>query len=224
MSDTTPRAVLFDLDGTLVDTIALLLESVRHAFEGRSAAAPTTEDWIAGIGTPLASQMRPYAADEAELQALVERYRRYQREHHDRLTSCYADALATVRQLSEHGHPLAVVTSKASDIAMRTLTHVGLAPFFPVVVAVESTTRHKPDPEPVRFALEALGARASDAVFVGDSPHDMLSGNAAGVTTIGALWGPFARAELERAHAAYLIERISALPALLETLPVPATA
>jgi len=129
-----------------------------------------------------------------------------------------------VRQLSEQGHPLAVVTSKAADIATRTLTHVGLAPYFPVVVALESTIRHKPDPEPVRFALEALGARAADAVFVGDSPHDVLSGNAAGVMTIGALWGPFARAELERARASYLLDRIGNLPALLETLPVPATA
>lgn len=224
MSDSPRRAVLFDLDGTLVDTIDLLLESVRHAFEGRTGAAPTTADWIAGIGTPLAAQLRPYATDEADLQSLTDRYRRYQRANHDRLTSCYAGVVDTVRQLHERGHPLAVVTSKSDDIALRTVTHVGLLRYFPVIVGLESTTRHKPDAEPVRFALEALGARAADAVFVGDSPHDVRSGNAAGVTTIGALWGPYSRAMLEAAHPSHLLERISALPALLESLPVPAAA
>jgi pyrophosphatase PpaX len=223
MSPSPRRAVLFDLDGTLVDTIDLLLESVRHAFEGR-AGAPSTTDWIAGIGTPLADQLRPYASDEADLQSLTDRYRRYQRAHHDRGTYCYDDVVSTVRRLSERGHPMAIVTSKANDIALRTVTHVGLAPYFPVIVGVESTTRHKPDPEPVRVALEALGARAPDAVFVGDSPHDVRSGNAAGVTTIGALWGPFSRAQLESVHPAHVLERIAGLPALLDSLPVPAAA
>ena len=224
MSDTPHRAILFDLDGTLVDTIALLLESVRHAFEGRPDGAPTTADWIAGIGTPLADQLRPYSADEADLQSLTERYRRYQRANHDRLTYCYPDVVATVRQLHERGYPMAVVTSKANDIALRTVTYVGLAQYFPVIVGVESTSRHKPDPEPVQFALESLGARPSDAVFVGDSPHDVRSGNATGVTTIGALWGPFSRAQLEAAHPSRLLERIGGLPALLDSLPVPAAA
>src|SRR5581483_2738759 len=118
---TSPRrAILFDLDGTLVDTIELLLRSVRHAFEGRAGPKPTTAEWIAGIGTPLASQLRPWAADEHDLATLVEAYRSFQRANHDRLTRCYAGVVPTIRRLDELGYPMAVVTSKANDIAHRT--------------------------------------------------------------------------------------------------------
>jgi len=218
------RAVLFDLDGTLVDTIELLLNSVRHAFEGRTGRAPTRAEWIAGIGTPLAAQLRPYAADESDLQALIEGYRSYQRAHHDPQTRCYDDVLVTVRRLHERGHPLGVVTSKAADIARRTIAHVGLEPYLRVIVDLESTTRHKPEPEPVLHAVQQLGATLSSTVFVGDSPYDMSSGNAAGVITVGALWGPFSRATLTGANAQHLLERISGLPALLDQLPVPVAA
>jgi pyrophosphatase PpaX len=210
-----PSPVLFDLDGTLIDTIELLLQSMRHAFADRTAAGPSTAEWVAGIGTPLATQFRPWAVDDAELQRLTERYRSYQRAHHDRLTRCYPGVLDVVRGLSARGHPLAVVTSKANDIANRSIAHVGLADYFAVVVGVDSTTRHKPDPEPVRFALEQLGAEADTAFFVGDSPHDVNAGNAAGVATVAALWGAFSREALERARPAYVLERIDGLDHLL---------
>ncbi len=222
MPDALLRAVLFDLDGTLVDTLELLLSSMRHAFDGWSGARPTTAEWTAGIGTPLATQFGVYAPDPAGLRHLTERYRAFQRAHHDRFTRCFPDAAATVRRLHERGHPLAVVTSKANDIAARTVAHVGLAEYLPVIVGVESTRRHKPDPEPVRYALEQLGVPASRAVFVGDSPHDIAAGKAAGVCTIAALWGICGRAALDAARPDHVLEHIAELPALLDALPQPA--
>jgi len=220
-----PCPVLFDLDGTLIDTIDLLLLSMRHAFEGRAESGPTTDEWIAGIGTPLATQFGPYAADEAELQRLLQRYRSYQQANHDRLTRCYAGVLDVVRALSERGHPLAIVTSKANDIARRSITHVGLTAYFPIVVGVDSTTKHKPDPEPVRYALEQLEVSAETAFFVGDSPHDIAAGNAAGVSTVAALWGAFSREALERARPRYVLDRIEGLGSVLDprsnALPAP---
>jgi pyrophosphatase PpaX len=214
-----PCPVLFDLDGTLIDSIELLLQSMRHAFEGRAATGPSTEAWVTGIGTPLATQFRPYAPDERELQRLIDRYRSYQQAHHDRLTRCYEGVVDVVRGLSARGHPLAIVTSKGNDIANRSVAHVGLAAYFPVVVGVESTIRHKPDPEPVRFALAQLGASADQAFFVGDSPHDIAAGNAAGVTTVAALWGAFSREALERARPRYVLDRIEGLGRVLGGAP-----
>src|SRR5678809_652536 len=93
-------AVLFDLDGTLIDSIGLLLASVNHAFSGREGRAPTEEEWIAGIGTPLAEQLRPFVESDEEANQLVTRYRTYQRQHHDKLTTAYEGALDTLEPVS----------------------------------------------------------------------------------------------------------------------------
>jgi len=208
-------AILFDLDGTLIDSIELILSSARHAFEDWPVR-PTDEEWVRGIGTPLVHQLRAYAANDDEMALLLERYRRYQHEHHDRLTRCYDDVPEVIAGLAERGHQLAVVTSKASPIAHQSLGFVGLDRFFPVVVGYDDTARHKPDPEPVRVALSRLGVSAEHAVFVGDSPHDILAGNAADVTTIAALWGPFERETLAEARPDHFIGCMAELPGVLD--------
>lgn len=210
----TLPAILFDLDGTLIDTIELILSSARHAFE-EWPVRPTDEEWVRGIGTPLVQQLRAYAANDDEVALLLARYRRYQNEHHDRLTRCYDDVPDVIAALADRGHQLAVVTSKASPIAHQSLAFVGLDHFFPVVVGYDDTARHKPDPEPVRVALSRLGVSPDDAVFVGDSPHDILAGNAADVMTIAALWGPFDRETLADARPDHFIECMAELPGVL---------
>ena len=214
---TTKPAILFDLDGTLIDSIELILSSARHAFAGRSHM-PSDEEWIAGIGTPLLTQLRLYATDEADLATLLASYRAHQAEHHDRLTRCYDDVPATIEELHRRGHPLGIVTSKASSLAAYSLAHVGLDRYIPVVVGYDDTTRHKPDPEPVLFALERLDVEPADAVYVGDSPHDIRAGNAAGVTTVAVLSGPFSRETLVAAEPNYIIECMAELTGVLDRM------
>jgi pyrophosphatase PpaX len=208
--------VLFDLDGTLIDTIELILSSARYAFEGWPRARPTDADWVRGIGTPLVEQLRLYAESDQEVEELLERYRNHQREHHDRLTRCYDGVPAVINRLSADGYRLGIVTSKATAIAHRSLAFVQLAQCFDAVVGYEDTVRHKPGPEPVLEALRRLDARPERAVFVGDSPHDMHAGRAAGVVTIGATWGAFDRETLAAAEPNHLIECMSDLPGVLD--------
>lgn len=208
-------AVLFDLDGTLIDTIELILSSARHAFEGWPRATPTDDEWVRGIGTPLVTQLRPFAETEEEVALLLDRYRAYQHVHHDSLTRCYDHVPAEVARLSGRGHPLAVVTSKASAIANRSLAHVGLDRFFDAVIGYDDTERHKPHPEPILAGLGRLGVSSSRAVYVGDSPHDIHAGNAAGVVTIAATWGPFSRETLAEAGPNHFIECMADLPGVL---------
>jgi pyrophosphatase PpaX len=214
-------AVLFDLDGTLIDSIELILGSARHAFEGFAGRAPTDEEWRAGIGRPLQTVLREYASDDAEAQRLFHRYREYQLEHHDRLVRAYAGVVDTVRGLAEAGHPMALVTSKADWMAEKALVHVGLHELVPVIVGCDTCVNHKPHPEPVERALALLGVTPGNALFVGDSPHDVQSGLAAGVITVGVTWGAFRRDELEASGADVVIDRIEELPALLARFPAP---
>jgi pyrophosphatase PpaX len=214
-------ALLFDLDGTLIDSIELILGAARHAFADFDGHRPSDDEWRAGIGRPLHTVLREYAPDDATAERLFGRYRAYQMEHHDRLVRPYDGIVDTLRALAGEGHPLALVTSKSDWMAAKALAHVGLEALIPVVVGCDSCTNHKPHPEPVHRALALLGAEPANALFVGDSPHDVESGRAAGVTTVGVTWGAFRREELEAAGADLVIDRIEELPPLLTRFPAP---
>jgi pyrophosphatase PpaX len=204
-------ALLFDLDGTLVDSIELIMRSMHHAFDGHTGRVPTDDEWRALIGRPLTDSFREFVADEREVERLIGRYREYQLANHDRLLHPYEGIVATIRGFAGAGHPMALVTSKADWLAQRALVHVGLDDAIPVVVGCDSCTRHKPHPEPVERALALLAFSPDDSIFVGDSPHDVESGRAAGVYTVGVTWGAFTRDEMSRAGADVVIHEVEAL-------------
>ena len=198
---------LFDLDGTLIDSIELILRSYRHTLRTHRGEEPPDEVWMEGLGTPLWVQFRRFTDDPAEIDAMVATYRAYNLAHHDELVRPYDGVVAAVRALRQPGRSLGVVTSKMRSGALRGLRRATLEDAFDVVVGADEVTHPKPHPEPVRVALERLGAPAAGAVFVGDSRHDIECGRAAGVRTAAALWGPFRRADLEDLAPDYWLER-----------------
>ena len=210
-----PPALLFDLDGTLVDSIELILQSARHAFIGFDGHAPSDDEWRAGIGRPLQSVLLEYAPDDTEAARLLARYREYQLEHHDRMLRAYDGIPGVLRDFATRGHPMALVTSKSDWLARRALELVGVESLFSALVGCDSCENFKPHPEPVQRALALLGVSPSDALFIGDSPHDVESGNAAGVYTVGVTWGAFTREEMERSGADVVIHRVIDLPAVV---------
>jgi pyrophosphatase PpaX len=187
---------LFDLDGTLLDSVELILASYRHTALVHTGTAPDDAVWLAGLGTPLRTQLRHLSEDPAEIAAMVETYREHNLSNHDAMVRPYDGIVEAVRTLAARAE-LGLVTSKLRPGALLGLRAAGLEDAFDVVVGADDVQRHKPDPAPVLAALERLGADPTGTVFIGDSPHDMAAGRAAGVWTAAALWGPFARAALE---------------------------
>jgi pyrophosphatase PpaX len=217
MPSRRPYAILFDLDGTLIDSIGLLLACMRHAFEGRSRA-PTDAEWIATLGTPLRKQLAAYIDTDEEIEAVTSKYRTFQRERHDQHTADYPGVRETLAELHRRGHPMGVVTSKSNEMMDRGLQWLGALEMMQTRIGMNSCEIHKPDPFPVRLALQELGYEPHEALFIGDSPHDINAGNGAGVISVAALWGPFTRQELEPSEPRYFLERIEDLPALVEAL------
>lgn len=215
-ADARRLTILFDLDGTLVDTIDFILASMRFAFAEHDGPRPSDAEWTAGVGTPLRSQLREWARDDAEVERLALRYRTHQRANLATLTRTFPGVREALAALRERGHPMAIVTSKAEEIAHLTLEQAGILHYMDAVVGVESSRRHKPDPEPVRVALERTGGEPARALFLGDSPHDIAAGNAAGVSTVAVAWGPFSRETLLAAGPTWWLETIAELPALVE--------
>lgn len=198
---------LFDLDGTLIDSIELILRSYRHTMRTHRGTEPPDSVWMEGLGTPLWVQFRHWTDDEVEIRAMVETYREYNLAHHDELVRPYDGVVAQVRRLHEDGKVLGLVTSKMRGGAIKGLRLAGLEDAFSIVVGSDDVTNPKPHPEPVLMALDRLGRSAAEAVFIGDSRHDLQCGRAAGVATAAVLWGPFERVQLQDLEPDFWLEQ-----------------
>jgi pyrophosphatase PpaX len=179
--------VLFDLDGTVIDSGAIILASMRHAAETVLGGIYSDEQLLAAVGGPgLEAQMRALDSERAE--ELLRVYRAHNEPLHDTLAVC--DGVdAVLDELKDRGHLLGIVTAKHRVTVDLAFARLPLEGFFDVVVAGEETERHKPDPAPLLLALERLGAAAGEAAYVGDSPFDMQAARAVGVFAIGVAWG-----------------------------------
>ena len=158
--------ILFDLDGTLVDTTDLILRSFRHAFDRHlPGQLPPREDIVATFGTSLPGVLTEMAAaggHEAPEQMgaeLLTTYREFQHQHHDTLVQPFPGIPEMLTALKADGHRLGLVTSKMEGFARRGLRLVGLESFLEVMVFHDDTERHKPDPEPLLFAASRAGER-----------------------------------------------------------------
>jgi pyrophosphatase PpaX len=194
------RAVLYDFDGTLADSTELIMRCYRHTMRTHLGSVPPDDVWLSGFGMTLESQMRRFGRDPDEVEAMLDTYREYQNSIHDDLLRPFPDAAQTVAELERRGYGLAIVTSKHRRAAMKGMELCGLVRHFDVIVTPEDVAEPKPHPEPVLLALRKLGVAPHEALFVGDSPHDIASGRAAGTRTAAALWGPFPRQALEDAR------------------------
>jgi pyrophosphatase PpaX len=198
--------VLLDLDGTLIDSLRLILDSYHHTLARHGLPPRTDEEWLKGVGTPLTVQLAEWRDEMGTIEAMIATYRDYNLKHHDRMVTVYPGVLEAVREIKAAGLQTGLVTSKNRQGALRGLKLVGLEALMDVLVCADEVTNPKPHPEPVEKAVALLGADPATTVYVGDSVHDMHSGRAAGVRTAAALWGPFGRAQLEDAKPDFWLE------------------
>lgn len=179
--------VLFDLDGTVIDSGAIILASMRHAAETVVGGEWTDDDLMKAVGGPgLEAQMVALDADRVD--ELVRVYRAHNEPLHDTLEFC-GDMDVVLARLKERGHRLGIVTAKRRVTVELAFAKLPFEHLFETVVGGDETAHHKPDPEPLLLGLERLGAGAAEAAYVGDSPFDMQAAKAAGLYAIGVSWG-----------------------------------
>lgn len=212
--------LLWDLDGTLADTIPLIVAAYRHTMEVHHGSVPPDDRWLEHVGRPLRETLRDFTADADEAEALRRTYVGFQEREHDRMVRPYPGVVELVDELRRRRRTQALVTSKARDMALRTLGVCGLGEAFPVSITADEVTRGKPDPEPVQLALRDLAEAGREAreggllgrvAFIGDSPHDVTAGRAAGVTTVGVTWGAFSAERLRQAGAHHVVTSVDEL-------------
>jgi len=181
------RTVLFDLDGTILDTNELILRSFLHVLQGKTPKPLTREDIIPHMGGTLAEQMRYFSGRE-EVDDLIAGYREYNLAKHDELVREFPHVTEVLSQLKDRGIRLGVVTSKLRFTADLGLRHCNLDRWMDVVITADDVENPKPAPDPILLALRRLGEKPETAMMVGDSHFDLLAAKRAGVVSVAVAW------------------------------------
>lgn len=207
------RGLLFDLDGTLVDTIGLIVASYQHAIRtvlGEELDEVTARRWIGRPLLPVFLEVSPEHGRE-----LDRVYREWNLANTQRLIRPYPGVSDLLTRLTRAQWAMAVVTSKRRPMAELALTSVGLDGLITVAAALEDTSEHKPDPAPLRHGARRLGLPPHDCVYIGDAVVDLLAARAAGMASIAVTWGAGERADLVAAGPDVVVDTVGELAAYL---------
>ena len=204
--------VLFDLDGTLADTIHLIVESYNHTLAtiGQHRSPEEIRSWIGRALVETFEDVDPVRAPE-----LDRTYREWNLAHTDRLIRRYAGVPELLVALTDAGVTMGVVTSKRRLTATKAMVAVGIEGMLPILAGLEDTATHKPDPAPLRHAVAQLGVEPADCVYVGDAGVDVLAARAAGMASVAVTWGAGLRSTLLAAEPDHLVDSVEELTGLL---------
>jgi len=208
------RALLFDLDGTLIDTVALILCSFRHATNEVLGTPLPDEVLMRNVGVPLSIQMQEFAPAHAD--ELLRVYREHNASVHDEMVAEYPGTHETLELLAGQGFPMGVVTSKGTPMARRGLEVFGLERFFEVLVTSDDVEIYKPEPYPLQRAASLMGIAAHECLYLGDSPQDMTAAIRADAVSVAALWGAFGPEAVLAPGPEFALASIRELPRLLD--------
>jgi pyrophosphatase PpaX len=206
------KAVLFDLDGTLVDSSAAIMDTVEKTLESKGMKCNRAE--LAGIiGMPLENIFGVLAPSlsNAETWQLVNAYRKYYMIHHLENTSIHPSAQKVLRRLRARGLKLGIITSKYREPVMDVLVHFSILDSFDAIVTGYEVKRHKPAPDIVFEAAKKLEVDPRECVVVGDSPLDVRAGKRAGAFTIAVLSNTYTKKQLESAKPTIIIEKLESV-------------
>lgn len=207
------NTLLFDLDGTLINTNELIITTYLHTLEKYYPGQYHREDVLPFMGPPLKEvfgKLDPERADE-----MIREYRAFNHANHDKLVTEFPTVFETIKTLKEKGFKLGVVTTKLHDTTLKGLNFTKLEPFFEVVVTFDDVTKAKPDPEPVYKALEQFKTLPEEAIMIGDNYHDILAGKNAGTQTAGAAWSLKGKDYLAQYKPDYMLNQMSDLLTIL---------
>ncbi len=209
-------AVLFDIDGTMMDTVPLIMASHRHTFNKILGWVPPDDEILATVGEPLVTTFARYGE---HCDILLDEYIDWSVPRTATHSQLFDGIVPTLLSLRERGFLTGVVTARRCDGMHVCLEAFSLTDLFDVFVCAEDTATHKPEPEPILLAMERLGVDdPKHVLYVGDTVHDLESVKSAGGHFAAVSWTAMDKAAIERLNPDLWLERFSDLPDLL-TLP-----
>lgn len=180
------HAVLFDLDGTLIDTNELIIQTFQTVLDERFPGKYSRETILPFLGPPLYETFQQ--VDPTQVDDLIDAYRKWNMENHDAMVQAFPGVVETLENLHARGIKLAIVSTKRNEMIERALNLMNVRQYFTAVIGLDDVKNAKPDPEPVQLALSKLEVEPEHALMVGDNFHDIVAARAAGVDSVAVAW------------------------------------
>ncbi|ALC82427.1 MULTISPECIES: pyrophosphatase PpaX [Bacillus] len=206
------NTILFDLDGTLINTNELIIASFLHTLEHYFPGKYKREQVLPFIGPSLHTTFTGLKPGHEE--DMIKMYREFNHKMHDELVTEYETVYETLEQLKQSGFKLGIVTTKLKNTVTMGLKVTGLERFFEAIVTLDDVENEKPHPEPVLKALKQLNSKPGEAIMVGDNYHDIESGKSAGTKTAGVAWSIKGKDYLAKYKPDYMLDKMSDLIAI----------
>ncbi|MCP1145838.1 pyrophosphatase PpaX [Lysinibacillus endophyticus] len=210
------KALLFDFDGTLLDTNELIIQTFMHVLEERFPGQYSPKDCMKFIGPSLKETFEQITPNEVT--EMIEKYRQWNAAHHDELVKEFDGVLPTLEKLKELGIKMAIVSTKRSDTIEKGLDLMGAKHFFEFWIGIDHVQHVKPHPEPVLLAIEKLGVDKEHVIMIGDNYHDIEAGKNAGVKTAGVAWALKGEEFLRQFNPDYMLNNMSDLLTVVKEL------
>lgn len=198
------NTILFDYDGTLMDTNEVVLQSWQHTFRTFRGHEENPDTIRKTFGEPLVMTLEN-TFPEIPLEKSLEVYRSFQREVFTDFVEVFPGIMELLETLKQKGYKMGLVTSRTKDTTWAGLKHYGMDKYFDVVITAGDTDKHKPDPEPILITLEKLGSAPEESLMIGDTMFDLYCARNAGVKAVMVDWSVTMTGE-EKAQADYIIK------------------
>lgn len=179
--------VLFDFDGTVMDTNEVILKSWQHTFRTLENREEKQEILVSTFGEPLETTMKKFFPD-VPVDEAVEIYRSYHYDNFGELIRLFPGMKELLAKVKAGGCKTGLVTSRLFKTTMQGLEHYEIKDYFDAIVTAEDTDRHKPDPQPINVALEKLGSAPETSIMLGDTGFDLMCAKNAGVRSVLVAW------------------------------------
>lgn len=207
------NTILFDLDGTLINTNELIIASFLHTLNQFYPNKYVREDVIPFMGPSLFETFG--AMDPEKMDDMIRTYREFNLANHDRLVEEFEGVYETIEALKNQGFKLAIVSTKMHDVILKGLHLTNLHSFFDVIIGLDQVEKAKPDPEPIYKALALLQSKEEEAIMVGDNFHDILGGKNAGTKTAAVAWSIKGKEYLRQFNPDFMLDNMSDLLPIL---------
>lgn len=181
-------ALLFDIDGTILDTREFIIKATEHALSTLGYAVPDRKIIASNVGKPFPDFYYSLSGSKKDIDKLIETHRDFQYKNYN-LVVPFPGAVETLRKLKERGYNLCAITTRSKKTAHQTLINSGIYEIFDIIICGEDAKELKPNPAPLFRALELIKGNPESSIMIGDSHLDIEAGKNAGTKTIRAIYG-----------------------------------